>query len=131
MAVPTHVLDGAHAYGTQLLTFSSAGAYIADNFTVNRGVQTAQDRTRTGAPQRQRMTADFDTFSATLQAPSGSASWPKFGETFTLTVDDNYGAEIFVLDPPQVEYNNDATAIRKIPVTGHKVYNGSVTTASS
>lgn len=130
MAVFTHVLDGAHAYGTQLIVVAS-GSFIADNFTVNRAVQKAQDRTRTGAPQRQRMTADFDTFSATLQAPSGSAAWPKFGETFTLTLDDNYGAELFVLDPPQVEYNNDATAIRKIPITGNKVYNGSVSTATS
>lgn len=131
MAVPISVIDGAHSYGTQLITFSASGAYIADNFTINRGVSVAQDRTRTGAPQRQRMTADFDTFSATLQAPSGSAGWPQFGETFTLTCDDKYGAELFVIDPPQVEYNNDATAIRKIPVTGHKVYNGSVTTAAS
>lgn len=130
MAVPTHVIDGAHAYGTQLVV-TAAGSFIADNFTVNRGVQKAQDRTRTGAPQRQRKTADFDTFSATLQAPSGSSAWPKFGDTFTLTLDDNYGAELFSFDPVIVENNNDATAIRKMPVTGDKVYNGSVTTASS
>lgn len=115
---PGSVIDGVGVgYGSALLTFSTSGAYIAENITINRPVQIATDRKTDGEPNRQRITADFITGSATLQAPAGTAGWPVFGEYFTLTTDDNYGAEIFFLMPPEVQYTNDATALRKIPIT--------------
>lgn len=128
MGAPTIVSDGTTAYGTQLLSINGA-SYIADDFRVARPKEIAEDRTQAGAAQHWRATEGFGTGSATLQAPSGTA-YPKFGDTFTITVDTNYGAELFAIMEVQIEQNNEATAMRKLPVTFRKVLSGAVTTVA-
>lgn len=125
-SAPTFVIDGTHGYGTQVVTINGT-QFILDDFRVNRAVEKAQQRTAAGAPQKQRFTAGFDAGTATCQIGSGTSGYPKFGDTFTVTVDDNYGAEIWVLNPVNIDQNNEATAIRKLPISFDKVYNGSVT----
>ncbi len=126
MPAPIIVIDGAMPYGTAVITINAV-TYIADDINVTRAVDEATDRKATGAPNRARSTAGFDTMSMTLQAPSGTSGYPVFGGTFTLTLDDNYGAELWRIDPINIQQSNDPTQIRKLPVTAKKVYNGSVT----
>lgn len=130
--VPGSVIDGASVgYGSLLITFSVSGEYLAENFAVNRPVSTARDRKVTGEPNRSRYTVDFIGGTATLQARSGSAGWPKFGETFTVTVDDNYGGEIFIMMPPPFEASNDPSSLRKIAITFEKQNTSTLTTVAA
>jgi len=131
MAVPIITIDGAMPYGTQTILVSNGQTYTLDDFTVTRPVTKATDNKNTGAPNRRRSTAGWITWSGTIQCPSGTNLYPKFGDTFTLTLDDNYGAELFDFDPVNIVQSNDPGAVRKLPVTGNKVYNGSVTTVAA
>lgn len=120
--VPSWYIDGANVgYGMQLVTFNGAGAgWIFEDFTVTRPEIVATDKQALGTPGRTRVTVDNITGSGTLQAPSGASGWPKFADYFTITVDDNYGAETFIINPPQYSATNDAAQLRKIPVTFRK-----------
>lgn len=127
---PVIVIDGGMPYGTQIITASNGQSYTLDNFTVSRASTVATDNKNTGAPNRWRETAGFDTWSGTLQAPTTAAGYPKFGDTFSLTVDDNYGSELWTFSPVNYDASNDPSQIRKINVSGRKVYNGAVTTVN-
>lgn len=130
MAVPVIWIDGAQPYGTPTCTIN-ATVVILDSISISRGMDVAEDRTRTGAPNRQRGTTGFDTMTATAQAPSGTNIPMKFGDTFSMLFDDNYGTELWVCGPVNIEASNDPTQIRKLPITARKVYNGSVTTSNT
>ncbi len=121
MPVPGSIVDGVGVgYGSFVANFATAGAYIVENFTVNRPVQTARDRKVTGEAGRSRYTADFCSATATLQAPAGTAGFPNFGDTITLTLDDNYGVETWIVMPPNEPITNDPSALRKLSVTFEK-----------
>lgn len=131
MAVPRIVLDGTMGYGVIIGTSGTitinAVAYIVNNWQVTRGVQEAKDYKADGGVGRQRKTADFDTFSCELQLATGSTAYPKFGDSFSVTCDDQYGPETWYCDPVSVPQTNDAGAIRVVPLTGSKAYNGAPT----
>jgi hypothetical protein len=120
MAIPGSVIDGSPGYGSRVLTFSTAGAFLAENIDIQRPVSTASDRKTDGTPNRSRYTVDFIQMTATLQAPAGSAGWPQFGETFTAIFDANYGSETFILMPAPYAESNDPSTLRKINITARK-----------
>lgn len=120
MPIPGSVIDGAPGYGSVLLNFSSAGNFIAENINVSRSVQTARDRLTDGEPGRSRYTADFISLTATLQAPATFSGWPQFGETVTVTLDNNYGAETWIMMPPEVNLTNDPGSLRKLNIVMQK-----------
>jgi hypothetical protein len=127
MAVPIIVLDGSgQSYGTDGITTNTALALILDDISFQRAVDVATDRKSTGAPNRWRSTAGFDTLTATAQIPS-SGTLPKFGDYFALTIDANYGSETWVFDPISLTKSNDPTQMNKLPITCKKAYNGNPT----
>lgn len=129
--VPVSVIDGTPGYGSKVITFSNAGAFLAENITPSRPVQTARDRTTNGAPQNSRYTRDFESFTAVLQAPATFGGWPQFGERATVTLDDNYGPEIWILMPPEVPLSNDPSTLRKINITMHKQNTSTFSTSTA
>lgn len=131
MAAPGSVIDGNPGYGSFVANFSTSGAFILESFTPSRPVTTASDRKATGEPGRSRYVADFASATAVLQAPTGTAGYPVFGETFTHTLDDNYGAETWILMPPDAPITNDPSALRKINVTFRKQNCPTVTTVAA
>jgi len=130
MAVPGSVIDGSPGYGSRVLTFTVAGAFLAETIQVNRPVSTARDRKTTGEPGRSRYTTDFASMTCTLQAPAGTAGFPAFGDTTTLTLDDNYGSETWIMMEPNVDLSNDPSTLRKINVTLQKQNCTTVTTVA-
>lgn len=120
MAVPASVLDGAPGYGSLVITFVNAGAYLAENINPSRPVQTARDRKVDGEPGRSRYTTDFNSFTCTLQAPATFSGWPIFGDTAVVTLDNNYGAETWICMPPEAPLSNDPSQLRKLNVTMQK-----------
>ncbi len=135
MASPLAYLDGTQAYGVTIgtsgvLTIGGV-AYKVNNFTPDRPVQAAQDYNPNGSPNRQRVTADFATFTAELQLATSSTAPPTMGMTFTATIDSNFGAELWAIDTVTPAQTNETGAIRVAQITGRKVYNGSVTLVNS
>lgn len=126
MSVPNIVLDGTMAYGSQTVTINSV-SYIANNIQITRGKDEVIDPNATGVPSRRRATETLATISCELQLAASSTAYPKFGQTFTLTVDANYGAEDWVLDPVNHTETREAGDIRVLNVTGVKKM-GTVTT---
>lgn len=131
MAVPRIVQDGSQAYG---VIIGSSGviqingvSYKVNNVTPSRASQEAKDYNPDGTPGRRRDTADFDTCSMELQLGTSATAYPKFGDTFSMTLDSNYGAETWVVQPVAVPQTNGAGDIRAIPLEVKKVYN-SITT---
>lgn len=131
MPVPGSILDGSPGYGSRLLTFSTAGAYLAENISISRPFSEATDLKTTGEPNRSRYTQGKATMTATLQAPSGASGWPQAGETFTATFDSNYGAETYVVMWVPYEETNDPGSLRKINIEARKVINSITTVAAS
>lgn len=124
------VADGTQVYGTFAVSIGG-NSYIIENLTVNRNTVKVTDQTTSGLPNRHRETADVFEWTGTLQM-TVAAQYPIFGQTFVLTVDNNYGAETFCCRPPTTQLENQAGAIRKIPFTGWIVLNtGQLTTANS
>ncbi len=119
MASPSYYTDGSPGFGTSTVTISGT-TYVAENITINRPVAEAEDFTLTGSPSRKRVTALRANGTMTLQVDS-STTRPQMGQTFSLNVDANFGAETFVLKEVGVEQSNDAGTLRKIPVTFDKV----------
>jgi hypothetical protein len=126
MSVPNIVLDGAMAYGSQTVTINSV-SYVANNIQITRGKDEVIDTGATGIPTRRRATETLSTISMELQLAASNTAYPKFGQTVTLTVDANYGEEIFVLDPVNHGETREAGDIRVLNVTGVKKM-GTVTT---
>lgn len=128
MSSPSYYVDAATApgYGTPTVTINAV-TYVAENIQINRPSKDAKDYTALGIPQRNRRTVDWVTGTMTIQADS-STTKPQFGQTFTLTVDAAFGAELFVISEVPYEANNDAGTLRKINLSFERVVNGSVTT---
>ncbi len=126
MSVPNIVLDGTMAYGSQTVTINSV-SYIANNIQITRGKDEVIDTNATGIPARRRATETLATISCELQLAASSTAYPKFGQTMTLTVDANYGAEDWVLDPVNHTETREAGDIRVLNITGVKKM-GTVTT---
>ncbi len=127
MSVPNIVLDGTMAYGSQTVTISGGGTYIANNIQISRGKDEVIDTGATGIPTRRRATETLATISCELQLAASGTAYPKFGQTMTLTVDANYGAEDFVLDPVNHSETREAGDIRVLNITGVKKM-GTITT---
>ncbi len=127
MPVAALILDGSMPYGSISITASNGVAYILEEFTVDRSSTKADDNNAVGSPQRRRATHDRSTFTAVMQLATSGTARPGFGDTFTVTVDSNYGAELFTFDPVPTTYTNDPGDIRKVRVTGWKVVSGSIT----
>lgn len=126
MSVPNIVLDGVMAYGSQTVTINSV-TYIGNNIQISRGKDEVIDTGATGIPTRRRATETLATISLELQLATSSTAYPKFGQTLTLTVDANYGAEDFVLDPVNHSETREAGDIRVLNLTGVKKM-GTITT---
>jgi len=126
MAVANIVLDGTMAYGSQTVTINAV-TYIANNIQISRGKDEVIDTGATGIPTRRRATETLATISCELQLATSSTAYPKFGQTMTLTVDSNYGAEDWVLDPVNHTETREAGDIRVLNITGVKKM-GTVTT---
>jgi len=116
MAVPRISQDGAQAYG---VTIGSSGvvtingiAYKVNSVTPTRNVETARDKLPDGGNGRQRWTADFDEADMELQLATSSTAPPQFGQTFSMTLDANYGSELWNVMPNSPEQTNDPGAIR-------------------
>lgn len=126
----TQVLDGSQAYGTPTITTTTGGvAYKLNNLNITRPIQEAKDYDTEGDPQRQRFTADVAELTAEAQLASSSTVLPIFGDTFSLTVDVAYGAELWIITEVDVARSNEAGAIRVAPIKCKKCITGSVTTA--
>ncbi len=122
MPAPTQITDGAAVYGTQVITIS-ATTYIAEDIRIERPVLEAHDKTRLGLPKNSLYTTDLASGTMTLQAPAGTSGRPAFGATFTMTVDDQYGSETWVLMPLGYQADNNPTDLRKMPVSFRQVIN--------
>lgn len=132
MAAPVIVIDGAQAYGTPnsgVVTIN-ATAYIIENFVVDRGNSEAMSRDGRGVPNRQRFTADVPTATCDLQLATSSTPYPNFGDTFTFTVDANYGAELWIVLPQNFNATNGEGDIRIAAMRCKKSITGSVTTVA-
>jgi hypothetical protein len=130
MAVSTIVLDGAMSYGSQTVTINAVN-YILNNVKVARQVKEANDENAVGAPSRNRYTKGVDELTAELQLETGSTAYPQFGQTFTLTLDSNYGSETWIVMPVDAEQSNSSGEIRVAPLRAKKATNpSSVTTVA-
>jgi len=118
------------AYGSQAVTINGV-AYILNNFNVSRPKTDADDNDTDGGPQRRRTTHGRSTFTAECQLATSSTARPKFGDTFSLTVDSNYGSELWALDPTGFEMDNGPGNIRVAAISGWKVISGSITTVGT
>lgn len=127
MPVPNGYLDGTMQYGTSPVTINAV-TYILNNISVDRPSTEAKDQNSVGSDQRRRVTATNPTLSAELQLATSSTTRPKFGDTFSVTLDSNYGSETWALDPVNYEADNGPGNIRVVKITAQKVINGSVTT---
>jgi len=126
------VADGTQVYGTFTITLNTGNVFTMEELSVNRGTSKATDQTSQGTVNRHRETvSDPYEWTGTLQLASSDAAYPAFGNTFTLTVDDNYGVETFICRPPNFAASNQSGGIRKIPITGWVAVNPTqITTAS-
>lgn len=131
MSVPAIILDGSMVYGSFSITTSAGTTFILNNFTVTRPSTEAMDENTVGSPQRRRETHGLSEFTAECQLASSSTNPPKFGDTFSLTCDANYGSETWVFSPVEFDANNQPGAIRVVPVKGKKVMSGSITTSGT
>ena len=128
MPSPSYYTDGSPGFGTPTVNIN-ATLYVAENISINRPVAEAEDFSLLGAPARKRVTAQRANGTMTLQAGSGSSGKPKLGDTFTLTVDDNFGSESWVIKEVPYEASNDASQLRKFNITFDKVVSSITTTA--
>lgn len=125
----TIINDGVTAYGTQAIACSNGQTYVVNNFTVTRNSVEATDNDANGKPQRLRKTQAIDTWTGELQIATSAQVRPNGGNTFSLTVDANYGSELFVFDFPDYASDNGPGNIRVIPAKGWKSITGTITTA--
>lgn len=116
------------AYGTQAITINSV-TYIVNNFNVSRSADEVVDTNAVGTPTRARATETLASFTAELQLATSSTAYPKFGQTFALTVDANYGSETWRLDPVNHSETREAGDIRVLNISGKKAI-GTITTVS-
>lgn len=123
MPVPQIVADGTQLYGSPTITINGQ-AYKTNSFAVTRAVSEANDRLTNGAPGRARYTKGVDTVAMEVQLTPG-IPFPKFGDTFTLTIDANYGSEAWIIMPLDQNLNNSDTEIRVGTFNARKAINPS------
>jgi len=122
----TNVLDGAMKYGSFTVTIDSVD-YILNNFQVSRPVNHLVDNSALGLPARSRTTAQQATFTAEAQIATGSTAYPQLGDTFTATIDANYGSETWVIHECTPNISNDAGSLTTLALSGVKSITGTVT----
>lgn len=127
MPSPNTYVDGTPGFGTPTVTIN-ATTYVVETFNIQRPTKDAKSYTATGTPSQNRRVVDWATGTMTIQATSGTAGKPQFGATFSLTVDDNFGSETWVISEVPFESSNDAGTLRKINVTFEKVITSITTT---
>lgn len=108
------------AYGSRTITINGT-AYIVNNIRISRPVTEALDRDTLGSPARARRTHDLSSLSGELQLATSATTRPKFGDTWSMTVDSNYGSETWVLDPVEYEEDNGPGNIRSVSISAKKV----------
>lgn len=124
MSVPSIVLDGAAPYGSRIITINSV-PYKVNNIRIARPVSEANDRDTDGSPGRNRYTEGVATLTGEVQLATGSTAYPKFGDTFPLNVDPNYGSETWIVFSAEYAEDNEDTSIRVAPITCRKASNPS------
>ena len=122
----TQVLDGAMKYGSITVTIDGVD-YILNNFQVSRPVNHLVDPGVTGLPARSRTVAQQATFTAEAQVATGTTAYPQFGDTFSATIDANYGAETWIVHEVAPNISNDAGALITLSISGVKSITGTVT----
>lgn len=128
MAVPRIVIDGPQVYGTTTGITLGGQVVIFNTLTIDRNVTEAVQNDAAGRPRTRRSTEGVATFSGEAQINPGD-TYPKHGDQVTFTVDPNYGAETFLMNPVGQSQTNGAGDVRVLNVTGAKVLNpGQVTT---
>lgn len=115
-------------YGSTAVTINSV-VYIVKSFTPDRPVSEVVDEDANGSDARARVVRKQSGFSAELQLATSSTAYPQFGQTFSYTVDSNYGAETWVVHNAIPNISNAAGDIRTVNVTGKSVL-VSITTVS-
>lgn len=123
----TIILDGTMAYGSRIVTIGGV-QYKCDDIKIARSVTNADDQDQLGRPQRRRSTENRPDFSATLQLASSATARPVFGNVISAAFDANYGIEYFALNPVDYEESAAPGEIRKVPVTGWKLLQGTAPT---
>jgi hypothetical protein len=126
MPVPSSFLDGEMPYGTTPVTINSI-VYIVKSFSPDRPVSEVVDENSVGGDSRARVVRKQSGFTAELQLATTSTAYPKFGDTFSYTVDSNYGAESWVVHSAIPGLSNGAGDIRTLSVTGKSVLVGITT----
>jgi len=101
--------------------------YVLNNFQPSRPVNHMVDNGVTGLPARSRTVAQQATFTAEAQIETGSTAYPQLGDTFTATIDANYGSETWVIHEVTPNISNDAGSITTLSISGVKSITGSVT----
>lgn len=129
MPVPSITLDGTMAYGVTVgasgvVTINSI-AYKINSVTPTRAVDTAEDRDPDGSPNRARYTAGFDEVDMEAQLATSSTAVPQFGQTFSMTLDANYGSETWIVMPNSAAQSNDPGEIRVASFRARKAQNPS------
>ena len=99
----------------------NAVVYIVNSFTPDRPTSDVVDHTGVGVPSRRRVVMGQATFSAELQLATASTAFPKPGDTFSYTVDSNFGSETWVVDSAMADFSSDPGNIRSLKVTGKKL----------
>lgn len=120
---------GITSYGTQNIACSNGQNYVVNNFAVTRNSVQASQNGATGLPTNVRETQGIDTWTGELQIGTVGQIRPNGGNTFTLTVDASYGAELFIFSFPDYASDNGPGNIRVIPAKGWKSVSGTVTTS--
>lgn len=122
----TQVLDGAMKYGSFVATISSV-AYILNNFQVSRPTNHLVDIGVAGLPARSRTVQQQATFTCEAQIATGSTAYPEFGDTFTATIDANYGEETWVIHEVTPNISNDSGSLTTLSISGVKALTGTIT----
>lgn len=106
MALP--YLDGTVAYGSRQVTFSTAGAMVADSIELTRPTNVLERTNELGAPSGFVVVPGFVTGTATVQLPTGGTV-PTLSETFTV----NFGGgnELFVVTEVGQPESKDALKV--------------------
>ncbi len=126
MPANTQVLDGAMKYGSITIAINGVN-YVLNNFQVSRPVNHLVDNGVLGLPSRSRTVAQQATFTAEAQLETGTTAYPQLGNTFTATIDANFGSETFIIHEVTPNISNDPGAITTLAISGVKAITGTVT----
>ena len=120
MPNPIYFQDGTMPFGTSAVTINAVD-YVVNSFTPDRPVSEVTDHTGVGVPSRARVVMGHAGFSAELQLATSATAFPKPGDTFSYTVDSNFGSETWVIHNATADFSSDPGTIRTLKVTGKKL----------